>query len=172
MISGASGRKRPATARSVACSEMNWRTSSGGKIFKTRRSPIPTTRLVPVANTTGSDHGTPWLRAMSWAIGNQRAASERKARNAANSASTGDSDAGSVMPRSSIGTCALELPQHLVAALDCGVDPFACRFPAAEDELQFILDRVADQHEGSEPEPARILGRRIESDLLDRDCGS
>jgi hypothetical protein len=47
---------------------------------------------------------------------------------------------------------ALELAQQPVAAGDRGIQGFLRGFLAAERLLQFLVDDVADQHEGSQPQ--------------------
>src|SRR6516165_4811630 len=69
---------------------------------------------------------------------------------------------------SSIRVCPLELTQQLVAALDCGIQRRFRGFPGAERLLQFVLDCVANQHEGTEPDSTRVLGGWLQRDLLDR----
>src|SRR5450432_507903 len=63
-----------------------------------------------------------------------------------------------------VRACALELAQQPVAALDGGIERRLRGLPAAEGLLQFVVDHVAYQDEGTEPQPARILGRRLQGD--------
>src|SRR5262249_27809920 len=67
---------------------------------------------------------------------------------------------------------ALELTQQPVAALDRGIHRRLRRFLARERLLRLGVDPVGDQHERAEPQALRILGRRPQRDLLDRDVGA
>src|SRR5882672_9313928 len=66
----------------------------------------------------------------------------------------------------------LEFAQHDVAAPDRILERGGRRLLALERLLHLVLDDVADRHIGAEPQAARIVGRRIERDLLDRDVGA
>ena len=63
---------------------------------------------------------------------------------------------------------AFELPQQTVAALDGEIERRLRRPLAAEDLLEPFVDHAADQDERAEPDSLRVLGRRIQRDLLDR----
>src|SRR4051812_38538808 len=64
---------------------------------------------------------------------------------------------------------ALELAQQTVAAFDGMVERGLRRLLAAEGLFQLLVDRIADQHERAEPDALRVLGRRLQGHLLDRD---
>src|SRR4029077_15018747 len=64
---------------------------------------------------------------------------------------------------------ALELAQQAITALGGGIKRDLCRLLATESLLQLVLDRIANQHHRSEPDAFRILRRRMQRDLLDRD---
>jgi len=66
----------------------------------------------------------------------------------------------------------LELPQQLVPARDRRIERGLCGFFAGESLFQLVLDGVANQHKGAEPEPPGIFRRRLVVDLLDRDLGA
>src|SRR5512135_471252 len=67
-----------------------------------------------------------------------------------------------------IRACALELAQQLVAALHRLVERGLRRLAAGKRLLQLVLDHAADQHEGAEADALRILRRRMQRDLLER----
>src|SRR6185295_10736493 len=75
--------------------------------------------------------------------------------------------------RLSIRIGALELAQQVVAALDGEVERRLRGVLAAEHLLQLVVDHAADQHKGPKPDSLRILGRRLQGQLLyaDRRAG-
>jgi hypothetical protein len=66
----------------------------------------------------------------------------------------------------------LELAEQFVAARDHGVERLLRRLGAAKQGLEFLVDDVADLDVVAEPETLRILGRRVQRDLLDTDVGA
>ena len=64
-----------------------------------------------------------------------------------------------------------ELAQQGVAPLHGSVQCGFGGFPSGQGLLHFVLDDVADQQERTEPQPRGVLGRRVQSDLLDRQVG-
>src|SRR5262249_13495365 len=65
----------------------------------------------------------------------------------------------------------LELPQQVVTALDGGIDCRLGGLAPRQHVLQLVLDHVADQQERPEAQPARVVGRRVKGELLDRNVG-
>src|SRR5690348_12168302 len=65
-----------------------------------------------------------------------------------------------------------ELPQQLVSLADGGIERRLGGFAAGEGMLQLILDDIANEHERADAQAARILGRRVQRDLLDRNVGA
>src|SRR6266436_2269319 len=72
----------------------------------------------------------------------------------------------------SVRVSLFELAQQAVAAHDSRIKCVLGGFFAGNRLLQFVFDHVADQSERSEPNPPRIIGRRFQRDLLDRDRGA
>src|SRR5262249_1723340 len=66
----------------------------------------------------------------------------------------------------------LELPQQFVPTNNRGVERGLGGFLTCKRLFQLILYGVADQHEGAKPQPARIFGRRLVTDLFDRERGA
>src|SRR6266542_4511694 len=62
-----------------------------------------------------------------------------------------------------------ELAQQAVTAFDGEVEGGLCGLLAAEHPLEFFVDHAADQHKGPKPDSLRILGRRLQGELLDTD---
>src|SRR5947207_13574654 len=63
----------------------------------------------------------------------------------------------------------LELPQDRVAAGDGVVERRLGLALAGEDAFEILGDDVADLHQIAEPQPPRILGRRLAGQLQARD---
>src|SRR5581483_1385815 len=59
----------------------------------------------------------------------------------------------------------LELAQQLVAAADRVVERLLRRLLAGPDALELLVLDVADLHEVAEPDPLRVLGRRLVGEL-------
>ena len=80
-----------------------------------------------------------------------------------------DCFAALAMTESPVRIGPLELAQQAVAAFDGEVEGGLCGLLAAEHLLEFFVDHAADQHKGPKPDSLRILGRRLQGQLLDTD---